>query len=78
MLKIMILYLVTRYKSFLIQKELQIKMSFSIKCSVVESFSFNGKYVRSAYVKDVGQCLVSKDIYEAIGYDNKNGVKAIQ
>ena len=78
MLKIMILYLVTRYKSFLIQKELQIKMSFSIKRSVVESFSFNGKHVRSAYDKDVGQCLVSKDICEAIGYDNENGVKAIQ
>ena len=78
MFKIMILYLVTRYKNFLIQKELQIKMSFSIKRSVVESFNFNGKHVRSAYVKDVGQCLVSKDIYEAIGYDKENGVKAIQ
>ena len=78
MLKIMILYLVTRYKNFLIHKELQIKMSFSIKRSVIESFNFNSKHVRSAYVKDVGQCLVSKDIHEAIGYDKENGVKAIQ
>ena len=34
--------------------------------------------MRSVYVKDIGQCLVSKDVYEAIGYDKENGVKAIQ
>ena len=53
-------------------------MSLSVQRSVVESFKFNGKHVRSVYVKDVGQCLVSKDVYEAIGYDKENGVKAIQ
>ena len=53
-------------------------MSFSVERSVIESFNFNGKHVRSVYVKDVGQCLVSKDVYEAIGYDKENGVKAIQ
>ena len=34
--------------------------------------------MRSVYVKDVGQCLVSKDVYEAIGYEKEDGVKAIQ
>ena len=53
-------------------------MFFSVERSVIESFNFNGKHVRSVYVKDVGQCLVSKDVYEAIGYDKENGVKAIQ
>ena len=53
-------------------------MFFSVEHSVIESFNFNGKHVRSVYVKDVGQCLVSKDVYEAIGYDKENGVKAIQ
>ena len=53
-------------------------MSFSVQYSIVESCSFNGKHVRCVYVKDVGQCLVSTDVYEAIGYDKKDGVKAIQ
>ena len=39
-------------------------MSLSVQHSVVESFSFNGKHVRSVYVKDVGQCLVLKDVYD--------------
>ena len=53
-------------------------MSLSVQRSVVESFNFNGKHVRSVYVKDEGQCLVSKDVYEAIGYNKENGVKVIQ
>ena len=53
-------------------------MSLSFQRSVVESFKFNDKHVRSVYVKDVGQCLVSKDVYEAIGYGKEDGVKAIQ
>ena len=53
-------------------------MSFSVKSSVVESFNFNGKHVKPVYVKDVGQCVVSKDVYEAIGYEKEDGVKAIQ
>ena len=53
-------------------------MILSAQRSVVESFNFNGKHVRSVYVKDVGQCLVSKDVYEAIGYEKEDGVKAIQ
>ena len=55
-----------------------IKTSLSVQCSVAESFKFNGKHMRSVYVREVGQCLVSKDVYEAIGYDKENGVKAIQ
>ena len=47
-------------------------MSFSIEPSIVESFDFNCKNVRSVYVKDVGQC------YEVVGYEKKDGVKAIQ
>ena len=53
-------------------------MSFSVKRSVVESFNFHGKHVRSVHVKDVVQCLVSKDVYEAIGYEKEDGVKAMQ
>ena len=53
-------------------------MFFSVQRSVVESFNFNGKHVRSVYVKDVGQCLVSKDVYEPIGYEKEDGAKAIQ
>ena len=34
--------------------------------------------MRSVHVKDVGQCLVSKDVYEAIGYEKEDGVKAMQ
>ena len=58
--------------------KIKIKMSFSVKRSVVESFIFNDKHVRSVYAKDVGQCLVSKDVYEAIGYEKEDGIKAIQ
>ena len=53
-------------------------MSFSVEHSIVESFNFNCKNVRSVYVKDVGQCLASKDVYGAVGYEKKDGVKAIQ
>ena len=34
--------------------------------------------MRPVYVKDVGQSLVSKDVYEAIGYEKEDGAKAIQ
>ena len=53
-------------------------MNLSVQHSVVDSFKFNDKHVRSVYVKDVGQCLVSKDVYEAIGCEEEDGVKAIQ
>ena len=53
-------------------------MNLSVQHSVVDSFKFNDKHVRSVYVKDVGQCLASKDAYEAIGYEEEDGVKAIQ
>ena len=52
-----------------------IKTSLSVQCSVAESFKFNGKHMRSVYVREVGPCLVSKDVYEAIGYDKENGSK---
>ena len=54
-------------------------MSLSVQqCSVVESFNFNGKHVRSVYVKDVGQCLVPKGLYEATGFEKEDEAKAIQ
>ena len=53
-------------------------MSLSVQRSAVESFKFNGKHVTSVYVKDVGQCLISKDVYEAIGYEKEDRTKAIQ
>ena len=46
-------------------------MPLWVQRSVVESFNFNGKHVRSVYVIDAGQCLVSKDVCEVIGYDQK-------
>ena len=64
--------------SDLARAQKSIKMNLSVQRSVVESFKFNGKHVRSVYVKDVGQCLVSKDVYEAIGYEKEDGVKGIQ
>ena len=45
---------------------------------VVESFKFNGKNIRAFYIKDVGQCLISLDVYTAAGYDKENDVKTMQ
>ena len=58
------------------QKELKIKMSLSVQRSVAEQFSFNGKKVLSVYIKG-GECLLSRDVYKAIGYDEEDGKKAI-
>ena len=52
-------------------------MSLSVQCSVVESFSFNGKKVQSAHVNGE-ECLVLRDVYMAIGYEEENSKKAIQ
>ena len=52
-------------------------MSLSDQRSVVEQFSLNGKKVQSVHVKDE-DCRVSRDLYVAIGYEEKNGKKAIQ
>ena len=57
--------------------EIIIKMSLSVQRSVVESFSFNGKKVQSVHVNGE-ECLVSRDIYKAIGYEEENSKKAIQ
>ena len=53
-------------------------MSLSVQRSAVESFRFNGKHVRTVYVKDVRQCLVTKNVYEAIENQKEDGAKAIQ
>ena len=52
-------------------------MSISVQRSVVEKFSFNGKKVQSVYVKRE-ECLMSRDVYMAIGSEEENGKKAIQ
>ena len=50
-------------------------MSLSVQRSVVDQLSFNGKKVQSVHVKGE-ECLVSKYLYKAIGYEKKNGKKA--
>ena len=67
----------TGYKNFLTQKELAIKMSFSVQRLVVESFKFNDKNIRAVHVNGE-ECLVSRDVYKATGYQEENGKKAIQ
>ena len=52
-------------------------MSLLAQRSVVEQFSFNGKKVQSVHVKGE-ECLLSRDVYMAIGYEKENGKKAIQ
>ena len=53
-------------------------MAVSISSSVVEKFNFNGQNVRSLYIKDIGECLLAKDVYEAVGYERDAGIQAIQ
>ena len=52
-------------------------MSLSVQRSVVEQFSFNGKKVQSVHVNGE-ECLVSRDFYKAIEYEEESGKKAIQ
>ena len=52
-------------------------MSLSVPCSVVEQFSFNGKNVQSVHVNGE-ECLVSRDFYKAIEYEEESGKKATQ
>ena len=66
-----------RIQKFFDQKELKIKMSLSVHRSVVEQFSFNSKK-SSVSVYQGRRCLLSRDVYKAIGYDEENGKKAIQ
>ena len=43
--------------------------------SVVESFKFNHQSIRAFDIKDVGRCLISKDVYTAVGYDKENSAQ---
>ena len=52
-------------------------MSFSVQRSVIEQFSFNGKKVHSVHVRGE-ECLVSRDVYMAIGYEEVNGKKTFK
>ena len=52
-------------------------MSLSVQRLVAEQFNFKGNKVQSVYVKGE-ECLVSRDVYMAIGYEEENGKKAIQ
>ena len=54
-------------------------MSLSVQRSVVESFSFRGKNVRSTHVAGHGKQLMGIDVSRAIGYVNENnGRRAIK
>ena len=54
-------------------------MSLSVQRSVVESFSFMGKNMRSVHVPDLGECLVGIDVSRAIRYvDENNGRRTIK
>ena len=52
-------------------------MSLSAQRPVVESFKFNRKNIRSVHVKGE-ECLVSRDVYKAIRYEEKSSKKSIQ
>ena len=67
----------TGHKKPFDHKELLNKMSLSAQRSVAESFKFNGKKLQSVHVK-AEECFVSRDVYKAIGYEEKNGKKVIQ
>ena len=55
------------------------KMILSVQRLFVESFKFNNKSVRAFYIKDVGQCRISQDVYiRPWGYDRENAVKTMQ
>ena len=54
-----------------------IKMSLSVQCSFLKSFEFNGKKVQSVHVNGE-ECLLSRDAYMAIGYQEESGKKPIQ
>ena len=54
-------------------------MYLSVQHSIIESFSFKGKNMRSVHVPNVGQCLVGIDVSRAIGYvDDNNGRTGIK
>ena len=48
-----------------------------VQRSDVESFSFNEKKVQSVHVNGE-ECLVSRDVYMAVAYEEESGKKAIQ
>ena len=52
-------------------------MSLSVQRPVVKSFESNGKKVQSVHVHEE-ECLVSRYVYMAIGYEEENCKKAIQ
>ena len=53
-------------------------MSLSVQRSVAEQFSFNRKKKFSQFKSRGEECLVSRDVYMAIGYEEEKGKKAIQ
>ena len=67
------LCLMTRYKKK-IYTRITKKISLSVQRSVLEQFSFNGKKIQSVHVNGE-ECLVSRDIYMAIGCEEENGKK---
>ena len=45
--------------------------------SIIHQFSFNSTCVRPVNVNGE-ECLLSRDVYDAVGYDEQSGVQAIQ
>ena len=52
-------------------------MSHTIQWSIIQNFSFNGRSVRSVHINSE-ECLISRNVYEAVGYDKQSWVQAIQ
>ena len=71
------LCLATGCKSFFGPNEIK-KIRFLVQCSDEESFKFNDKRIMAFYIKDVGQCLISQDVYTAMGYEKENGIITMQ
>ena len=54
-------------------------VGLSVQCSVVESFKFNGKNIRTVHVLGLRKCPVGIDVSRAIGCtDDNNGRRAMQ
>ena len=42
------------------------------------SSEFSCRIIRGVYIKDVGRCLISQDVYTAVGFNIENGAETIQ
>ena len=61
-------------QEFFDQSEIK-KMSLQVHSLVVEQFSFNGKNIRVAHIKNVGHCFVGIDVSKAVGYNDDDNTR---